>query len=161
MDPDPQNCFFICTFLAGFYLLPQAERTEKGKSFANPMYNVTPTPALPTLSSQITSLAGDLNTVIIPQHIPYLYSNYLCSIRSVSDPHWSQCRSGSSILGQLRIQIQGTDGQILKQKLQLKKINVSFYQKLQFFPPRGLHKGRPSYRKSLQPSEENIQHFKT
>jgi hypothetical protein len=25
----------------------------------------------------------------------------------------------------------------------------------------GLHKGRPSYRKSLQPSKENIQHFKT
>jgi hypothetical protein len=24
-----------------------------------------------------------------------------------------------------------------------------------------LHKGRPSYRKSLQPSKENIQHFKT
>ncbi len=25
----------------------------------------------------------------------------------------------------------------------------------------GLHKGRPSYRRSLQPSKENIQHFKT
>jgi hypothetical protein len=25
----------------------------------------------------------------------------------------------------------------------------------------GLHKGRPSYRRSLQSSKENIQHFKT
>jgi hypothetical protein len=25
----------------------------------------------------------------------------------------------------------------------------------------GLHKGRPSYRRSLQPSKEKIQHFKT
>jgi hypothetical protein len=25
----------------------------------------------------------------------------------------------------------------------------------------GLHEGRPSYRRSLQPSKENIQHFKT
>ncbi len=38
--------------------------------------------------------------------------------------------------------------------LQLKK-TIFFYLSL------GLHKGRPSYRRSIQPSKENIQHFKT
>jgi hypothetical protein len=31
---------------------------------------------------------------------------------------------------------------------------------LQFTYPLGLHKGHPSYRRNLQPSKENIQHFK-
>ncbi len=36
-----------------------------------------------------------------------------------------------------------------------KKSKTTIYQSL------GLHKGRPSYRRSLQPSKENIQQFKT
>ncbi len=37
---------------------------------------------------------------------------------------------------------------------------IFFYQKFPF-TYLGLHKGRTSYRRSLQPSKENIQHFKT
>jgi hypothetical protein len=33
--------------------------------------------------------------------------------------------------------------------------------KIAIYLSRGLHEGRPSYRRSLQPSKENIKHFKT
>jgi hypothetical protein len=36
-----------------------------------------------------------------------------------------------------------------------KKFDIAIYLSL------GLHKGRPSYRRSLLPSKENIQHLKT
>jgi hypothetical protein len=39
-----------------------------------------------------------------------------------------------------------------------KNLNLLIYCRVVFL---GLHKRRPSYRKSLQPSKENIQHFKT
>ncbi len=45
------------------------------------------------------------------------------------------------------IRIQG-----FKKKIQLTKIAIYLFL--------SLHKGRPSYRRSLQPSKENIQHFK-
>jgi len=35
-----------------------------------------------------------------------------------------------------------------------------FLSKLAIYLYLGLHKGRPSYRMSLQPSKENTQHFK-
>ncbi len=38
---------------------------------------------------------------------------------------------------------------------------ISFWSKVVIYLSLGLHKGRPSYRRSLQPSKENIQHFKT
>jgi hypothetical protein len=41
-----------------------------------------------------------------------------------------------------------------------KKINFFLDQKKIIYLSQGLHKGRPSYRRSLQPSKENIQHFK-
>jgi hypothetical protein len=41
-----------------------------------------------------------------------------------------------------------------------KKINFFFGSKTTIYLSLGLHKGRPSYRRSLQPSKENIQHFK-
>jgi hypothetical protein len=45
-------------------------------------------------------------------------------------------------------------------KIQEKNVYF-FYQKLQFtYSYIGLLQGRPSYRKSLQPSKGNIQHFK-
>ncbi len=46
--------------------------------------------------------------------------------------------------------------------LQLKKIEYFFDQKLQFaYLSLSFYNGRPSNRRSLQPSKENIQHFKT
>jgi hypothetical protein len=48
----------------------------------------------------------------------------------------------------------------IKKTLQMKK-NAVFLSKTATYLSIGLHKGRPSYRRSLQPSKENIQHFKT
>ncbi len=44
--------------------------------------------------------------------------------------------------------------------LQLKKLDI-FLSKIAIYLSLGLHKWGPSYRRSLQPSKENIQHFKT
>jgi hypothetical protein len=38
--------------------------------------------------------------------------------------------------------------------------NFSFLIKYAIYLSLGLHKGRPSYKRGLQPSKENIQHFK-
>jgi hypothetical protein len=48
----------------------------------------------------------------------------------------------------MRIRIQGFDDQTL------------FYRKIVIYLSLGLHEGCPSYKKSLQPSNMNIQHFK-
>ncbi len=50
--------------------------------------------------------------------------------------------------------------QKLEKKLQLKKLNI-FLIKIAIYLSPGLHKGRPSYRWSLQPVKKNIQHLKT
>jgi hypothetical protein len=42
-----------------------------------------------------------------------------------------------------------------------KKINNFLKSTLAIYLSLGLHKGRPSYRRSLHPSKKNIQHFKT
>jgi hypothetical protein len=75
-----------------------------------------------------------------------------------------KCGSGSSILaeygsGSNTVRIQRFDEQKWKtftaEKIFLIKKKIAIYLSL------GRHKGRPSYKRSLQPSEENIQHFKT
>ncbi len=48
----------------------------------------------------------------------------------------------------------------LEKNLQLKKIGY-FFIKIEIWLSLDLHKGRTSYRRSLQPSKKNIQHFKT
>ncbi len=65
--------------------------------------------------------------------------------------------SESSILGwiPIRIRIQGFDDQ------KLKKFTAGNIFWIKIYLSQGLHKGFPSYRRSLQPSKENIQHFKT
>ncbi len=45
--------------------------------------------------------------------------------------------------------------------LQLNKKLDIFLSKIAIYLSLGLHKGRTSYKRSLQPSKENIQHFKT
>ncbi len=79
--------------------------------------------------------------------------------------HLIRYGSGSSILGWIPIRIQ-FGSRVLMTK-NWKKIH-SWKRKLIFFTSKttiflslGLHKGRPSYRRRLQLSKENIQHFKT
>jgi hypothetical protein len=47
----------------------------------------------------------------------------------------------------------------MTKKIKLKKI-IFFKSKIAIYLSLGLHNGRPSYRRSLQPSKENSQHFK-
>jgi hypothetical protein len=61
----------------------------------------------------------------------------------------------------LRIRIPDPDPGF--EDLKLKKITAEkkkFGSKTTIYLSLGLHKGRPSYRRSLQPSKNNIQHFK-
>jgi hypothetical protein len=89
-------------------------------------------------------------------------------IRRVSDPHWFNADpdtdpdpafvliadpdsgSGSRLLWQK-----------IDKKLLLKKKLYFFGSKTTIYLSLGLYKGRPSYRRSLQPSKENIQYLKT
>jgi hypothetical protein len=59
------------------------------------------------------------------------------------------------------IRIQGFDDQKLKKKNSAENLFKTFFKsKIAIYLASGLHKGRPHYRRSLQPSKENIQHFK-
>jgi hypothetical protein len=80
---------------------------------------------------------------------------------SVADPHWFQCGSGSSILDHCGFgpgSGSGSRGLMIK-KLQMEK-SIFYEQILQFTYPE-THKGRPSYRRSLRPSKQNIFHLIT
>ncbi len=72
--------------------------------------------------------------------------------------------SGSSILCwipvPIRIRIQGLRPKIEK-NVQLKKNLKFFWKKIAIYLSLGLHKRHIIHRRSLQPSKENIQHFKT
>ncbi len=72
------------------------------------------------------------------------------------DPNWFKCGSGF---------VYGSGSRVLMTKnfknfTSESKSNF-FDQNLLFCSSLGPHKGRPSYRWSLHPSKENIQHFKT
>jgi hypothetical protein len=58
------------------------------------------------------------------------------------------------------IRIQGLDDHKLKEKIQLNFFTNLFSSKMAIYLSLGLHKGRPSYRRSPQPSKESIQNFK-
>jgi hypothetical protein len=74
---------------------------------------------------------------------------------------FSNCGSGFRI----RIPDPGSGSRVWWPKIEKitaeKKINLFFGPKTTIYLSLGLHKGRPSYRRSLQPSKKNIQHFKT
>jgi hypothetical protein len=55
----------------------------------------------------------------------------------------------------------GFDDLKLKQKITAKNLIFIFWTKIAIYLSLGLHKGRQNYRRSLQPSKENIQHLKT
>jgi hypothetical protein len=59
----------------------------------------------------------------------------------------------------IQFQTQGSDDQKFKKKKNY--IWIYFSSKTAIYLSLGLPKGRPSYRRSLQPSKENIKHFKT
>ncbi len=65
--------------------------------------------------------------------------------------------SGSSILGWVPIRIQSRSRVLMTKNWKKCKAGKKFA----IYLTLGLHKGRPSYRRSLQPSKDNIQHFKT
>jgi hypothetical protein len=60
----------------------------------------------------------------------------------------------------IQFQIQGLMTKNEKNCTAKKKLDI-FLIKIAIYLSLGLHKGRTSYRRSLQPSEKNIQHFKT
>jgi hypothetical protein len=64
------------------------------------------------------------------------------------------------LLVPMRIRIQGFDDQKLKKKIFTADI-YSYFFIISIYLSLAHHKGRPSYRRSLQPSKENIQHYKT
>ena len=84
----------------------------------------------------------------------------VCPPTSVSDPVFIWYGSVSCILGwkPIRIQVQSFDDQKLEKIYSWKK--KILLSKTTIYLSLGLHKGHPSYRKSLQPSKENIQQFK-
>jgi hypothetical protein len=57
-----------------------------------------------------------------------------------------------------QFRIQGFDDQKLRKKYTAEK--NYFFSKIVMYLSLGLLNGHPSYRRSLQPSKENIQHFK-
>jgi hypothetical protein len=60
-----------------------------------------------------------------------------------------------------RIHIHGFDNQKLKKKNPAEiLLKIFFCSKIAIYLSIGLHRGRLSYRRSLQPSKENIQYFK-
>jgi hypothetical protein len=77
---------------------------------------------------------------------------------SVADPHpWFQSESGFGILGKCS----SGSGVLMSEKLiKCTATNLFSWSKNAIYLSLGLHKERPSYRRSIQPSTENIQHFK-
>ncbi len=67
--------------------------------------------------------------------------------------------SGSSIFGWIPIRIQSFRDQKFNKITAEKKFNIFLIKNCKYLSP-GLLKGRPSYRRSLQLSKQNIQHFK-
>ncbi len=49
----------------------------------------------------------------------------------------------------------------IEKNLPIKNKSNFFWKKISIYSSLGFHEGRPSYKKGLQPSKENIQHFKT
>ncbi len=77
--------------------------------------------------------------------------------------HSCESGSGSSISREFvsgSNPAQGFNGQKLKKQFSSNYYYLSFLIKNCNLLIPGLHKGRPSYRRSLQPSKENIQYFK-
>ncbi len=59
------------------------------------------------------------------------------------------------------IWIHAIDDRKLKKKYSRKFLFIFFWSKIAFYLSLGLYKGRPDYRRSLQLSNDNIQHFKS
>ncbi len=75
---------------------------------------------------------------------------------SVVDLHWFQCGFGPSIFGQCW---SGSDDQKLGKTYSWENLYF-FLSTTGIYSSQGLHKGRPSNKKSLYPSKENIPQFK-
>ncbi len=104
--------------------------------------------------------------------LAYREESYSCAIRKCASrtpppPHGSYRETKHRPMFRIRIRsfrirIQGFDDQKLeRKKLQLKKNLICFWSKIAIDLSLVLHKGRASYRRSLQPPKEHIQHLKT
>jgi len=101
------------------------------------MYNVTPRPALPALSSQITGLAGDTNTVIIPEQTytgtVIMYDKQSFESALVSMQIW--IKHFWSMWIQIQIQIQSFDDQLSEKKITAEKSDVFFIKNCNLLRP--------------------------
>ncbi len=79
----------------------------------------------------------------------------------VSDPHWFNADSDPDPAFFLIADPDPGFDDLKWKKLQMIKNYIFFGSKTTIYLSLGLHKGRPSNRRSLQPLKENIQHFKT
>ncbi len=80
---------------------------------------------------------------------------------SVLDPRWYQCGPGSEPgFGSQPSFGSGTQFRI-RIKFSSWKNSFLYIEENAIFFNLGLHEGRQSYKRSLQPSKENIEHFKT
>ncbi len=93
----------------------------------------------------------------------FLFQFFSFTVR-VSDPHWFNADPDTDpdpaffLIADLD---PGFDDLKFK-KIYSWKLNFLFsWSKIAIYLSLGLHKGRPSYRRSLQLSKENIKHFKT
>ncbi len=83
---------------------------------------------------------------------------------SVADPHWFQCISGSSIFCQCGFGSESRSKVLMTKNWKKFTAEIKFIyfgSKIVIRLCLDLHKGRPSYRRSLHPSKANIWHFKT
>jgi hypothetical protein len=97
------------------------------------------------LPSEITARDGTNEEKLRIWDASYFFPK--CLTNSVVDPYWFQRGSKSS---------SGSGSRVLRTKIVKKSKFLN--EKLQFFLSLGLHERRlPSYRRSLQPSKENIQ----
>jgi hypothetical protein len=131
--------------------LPIAYPLGGGKKAAGPgvLVHLSPAPLHPT--EPLTPPPPHNNRgICTPQK--------LTQLTGVVDLNWFQRASGSSVLDQC-----GSGYEVLMSKncqiLQLKKIRTFLY--IKNVLSQGLHEGRPSYRRGLQPSTENIKHLTT
>ncbi len=98
--------------------------------------------------------------------VPYVLS--LCALNRFSDPRWFNADPDTypdPAFFLIADSDPGSGSRVwwlkIEKNLQLEIKFLFSLSKLAIYLSLGLHKGRTSYRRSLQPSKENIQHFKT
>ncbi len=94
-------------------------------------------------------------------------TNFQKQMHRVSDPHWFNADPDTDPDPEFYLIADPDSGSgsrvwwsKIEKNLLLEILFLFSRSKIAIYLSLGLHKGRPSYRRSLQPSKENIQHFK-